>query len=115
LHKVSLAEAREMAAVYRAKAYRGIDPIADKEKCMATPGIPTFKDATEQVHRQRAQGWSNGKHVGQWINTLRDHAFPIIGDMPVSTIATPDVLKVLTPIWNVKAETARRVRQRLSD
>ena len=25
LHKVSLAEAREMAAIYRAKAYRGID------------------------------------------------------------------------------------------
>ena len=114
LHKVSLAEAREMAAVYRAKAYRGIDPIADKKKRLATPGIPTFKDAAEQVHRQRAQGWSNGKHVDQWINTLRDHAFPIIGDMPVSTIATPDVLKVLTPIWNVKAETARRVRQRLS-
>ena len=45
---------------------------------------------------------------------LRDYAFPIIGDMPVSDIATPDILKVLTPIWNVKAATARRVRQRLS-
>ena len=78
------------------------------------PGMPTFKDAAEQVHRQRAQGWSNGKHVDQWINTLRDYAFPIIGDMPVSDIATPHILKILTPIWNVKTETARRVRQRLS-
>ena len=111
LHKVSLAAAREMAALYRAKAYRGIDPVADKRK-RAT--MPTFREAAEQVHRQRAQGWSNGKHVDQWINTLRDYAFPIIGDIPVSDIATPNVLKVLTPIWNVKSETARRVRQRLS-
>ena len=103
LHKVSLADAREVAAIYRAKAYRGIDPVADKKKRFAMPGMPTFKDAAEQVHRQRAQGWSNGKHVDQWINTLRDYAFPIIGDMPVSDIATPDILKVLTPIWNVKA------------
>ena len=28
IHKVSLQAAREMAAVYRAKAYQGIDPIA---------------------------------------------------------------------------------------
>ena len=73
LHKVSLADAREMAAIYRAKAYRGIDPVADKQKRFAMPGMPTFKDAAEQVHRQRAQGWSNGKHVDQWINTLEDY------------------------------------------
>ena len=114
LHKVSLADAREVAAIYRAKAYRGIDPVGDKKKRFAMPGMPTFKDAAEQVHRQRAQGWSNRKHVDQWINTLRDYAFPIIGDMPVSDIATPDILKVLTPIWNIKAPTARNVRQRIS-
>ena len=114
LHKVSLAEAREMAAIYRAKAYRGIDPVAHKKKSLATSAVPTFKDVAEQVHRQRAQGWSNGKHVDQWINTLRDYAFPVIGDMPVCDIATPDILKVLTPIWNSKAATAGHVRQRLS-
>ena len=38
LHKVSLADAREMAAIYRAKAYRGIDPVADKKKRFAMPG-----------------------------------------------------------------------------
>ena len=76
LHKVSLADAREVAAIYRAKAYRGIDPVADKKKRFAMPGMPTFKDAAEQVHRQRAQGWSNGKHVDQWINTLAGLRLP---------------------------------------
>jgi integrase len=31
----------------------------------------------------------------------------------VNVIGTPEVLKVLTPIWLTKPETARRVRQRL--
>jgi integrase len=59
------------------------------------------------------KGWSNGKHVDQWLNTLRDHAFPIVGAKPVNAIGTPEVLAVLTPIWLTKPETARRVRQRI--
>jgi integrase len=115
LHKVTLAQAREVAADYRAKAYRGLDPIEHKKQRAQPPApVPSFREAAEKVHRQRAEGWSNGKHTGQWINTLRDYAFPLIGDMPVSEVSTPDVLKILTPIWSVKMETARRVRQRLS-
>ena len=32
---------------------------------------------------------------------------------PVSEVNTADVLEILTPIWHVKAETARAVRQRI--
>jgi integrase len=113
LHKVTLSQARERAAEYRALAYQGIDPVASKPKIRKVPAVPTFEQAANEVHRARAKGWSNGKHVDQWINTLRDHAFPMIGSRPVNTIGTPDILKVLTPIWIAKPETARRVRQRL--
>ena len=33
--------------------------------------------------------------------------------MPVSDVTSADVLEILTPIWHVKATTARRVRQRI--
>jgi integrase len=114
LHKVSLQDAREIASEYRSKAHRGIDPIADKKRASTTRPIPTFEAAARAVHEQRRALWSNGKHVDQWINTLRDYAFPHIGTEPVSDIATADILKVLNPIWATKPETARRVRQRLS-
>jgi integrase len=114
LHKVSLKDAREMAADYRAKAYRGIDPVADKKRARERTEVPTFEMAARRVHESRRDAWSNGKHVDQWINTLRDHAFAHIGAKPVSDITTADVLTVLTPIWTSKPETARRVRQRLS-
>jgi integrase len=116
IHKVSLLEARERATEYRSKAYRGIDPVADKRRVEEPPprNVLTFEQASRQVHEQRRATWSNGKHVDQWINTLFDHVFPIIGDKPVDEIRTPDVLNVLTPIWTTKPETARRVKQRVA-
>lgn len=116
LHKVTLLQARARAAELRTLAYQGIDPVAAKRESRQqhiVRLVPSFAQAATEVHRTRAQGWSNGKHVDQWINTLRDHAFPAIGSRPVDTIGTPEVLKVLTPIWLTKPETARRVRQRL--
>ncbi len=41
------------------------------------------------------------------------YAFPRIVRRPVSEVNTADVLEILTPIWHVKAETARAVRQRI--
>lgn len=113
LHKVSLQQAREVAAEYRAKAYRGLDPTSEKKAAIIAPESPTFEKAADEVHRQRMTTWSNGKHVAQWINTLRDYAFPIIGKTPVGAISAPDLLNVLLPIWTSKPETARRVRQRM--
>lgn len=113
IHKVSLAQAREAAARYRALAYQGIDPIGGKISAKAKPTAPTFADAARRVHDQRRGMWSNGKHVDQWINTLEQYAFPVFGDQPVDTIGTPEVLKMLAPIWTEKPETARRVRQRI--
>ena len=48
-----------------------------------------------------------------WWGSLELHAFPIIGDVKVDRIRRSDVLAVLEPIWAVRPETARRVRQRI--
>ncbi len=61
----------------------------------------------------RRPTWSNAKHAYQWRNTLATYANPVTGSKPVDEIDGGDVLAVLTPIWTVKSETARRVRQRL--
>jgi hypothetical protein len=44
---------------------------------------------------------------------LATYAYPVIGDLPVATVDTGLVLKVLQPIWFIKPETAGRVRQRM--
>jgi integrase len=108
---VSLADVREKAADYRKMIRAGINP-AEALKA-ATVTTPTFSEVAVQAHEAKRDGWKNPKHVQQWINTLQTYAFPIIGNIPIDKIDTPDILKVLQPIWLEKEETARRVRQRL--
>jgi hypothetical protein len=52
-------------------------------------------------------------HGQQWINTLRDYAFPKIGRMPLDSIDQTEVMMCLSPIWTEKHETARRLSQRI--
>lgn len=111
LRLVSLAEARTKAVEYRQAARDGRDPVAEKRKARQT--IPCFREAAEQVHAEHCAAWKNAKHSAQWIATLRQYAFPIIGEARVDAVTTPDVLKVLAPIWLTRPETARRLKQRV--
>ena len=108
---VSLAEARAAAFDNRKLARAGGDPLALKRR----PDIPTFEDAAQTVIDIHKPTWRDGgKSAGQCSASLRQHAFPRLGAKRVDTITTADVMAVLLPIWTEKAETARRVRQRIS-
>lgn len=106
---VTLAKARELAAANRATVSDGKDPLLERRK----KSIPTFREAAIKVHAANLPRWRNGKHTDSWLQTLEKHAFPILGDMPVDRIEPGHVLNVLEPIWGVRQETARRVRQRI--
>lgn len=108
---VSLAEAREKALSYRKLAREGGDPLAERR--VAKVAVPTFAEAVERVHAENAGTWRNAKHAAQWRNTLQQYVCPDLGERTVDRIETPDILRVLTPIWLEKPETARRVRQRI--
>lgn len=105
---VSLQQARERALDYRRMAKQGLHP-----RFHARREIPTFQEVAEQVHIDRLPTWKNPKHGQQWINTLRDYAFPKIGRMPIDSIGQPEVLMCLSPIWTEKHETAKRLAQRI--
>jgi integrase len=57
--------------------------------------------------------WKNPKHRDQWVRTINTYANPVIGELPVATVDTSLVLRVLEPIWKTKTETATRLRSRL--
>ena len=104
-----LAEAREAAARNRSLVAQGVDPLAQKRKT----ATPTFSEAAKRVYEANRPRWRNAKHEATWWQSLERHVFPVIGNMTVDRIERTDVLRVLTPIWGSKAETARRVRQRI--
>jgi integrase len=108
---VSLSDAREKALEGRKLATQGIDPALHWKK--EREEIPTFEEAARRYHTGVKAGWKNDKHAAQWLSTLEQYAFPLIGARPVDRIEAADVQSVLVPIWLTVPETARRVRQRI--
>lgn len=114
--EVSIADARDRALAARKLIAADLDPITEgrkkKEQAASVVQVPTFEHAARIVHEEHRSGWSNGKHVDQWINTLSTYAFPMIGGRQVDMLKPADFADVLRPIWSTKPETARRVKQR---
>ena len=107
---VKLADAREQALENKRMVRVGGDPLRVKREAKS---ILTFEEAAHQVHELHRPTWRNAKHAAQFISTLETYAFPKIGRQRVVDVTTADVLRVLSPIWTEKPETARRVRQRI--
>lgn len=113
-----LAEARQRATAQRKLLADGIDPLAKKHgdllaRRMADANIITFDKAAAAFIEANSPAWRNAKHGDQWRNTLATYASPVIGALPVSKIETAHVLRILSPIWATKTETATRVRGRI--
>jgi integrase len=111
LTTVSLAEAREEALRLRKLVRGGGNPLLERRR--ARRSNLTFKAAAEAVHKEHAKTFKNAKHAAQWLQSLENDVFSSMGAKPIDQIDTPDVLKVLTPIWTTKPETARRLKQRI--
>ena len=105
---VTLSQARDKALENKRTLAEGVDPRN------SAASMPSFEEIADKVITLHAESWrDNGKSQKQWRASLRDYAFPALGDKPVAAISSSDVLAVLVPIWNTKRETARRVRQRI--
>ena len=79
----------------------------------------TFEQAAVGYHTQHSTKWRSPKHAREFISSLEQYAFPVVGALPVGAIDTPLVLRVLErPIegksfWAARPETADRVRGRI--
>ncbi len=111
--EISIAEAAKTAMQMREKIEKGTDPLEEKIKSKAKLAVPTFQAAAETLHAELLPGWKNEKHGQQWINTLTEYAFPILGNLPLDKILPRHIADTLRPIWLDKAETASRLKQRL--
>lgn len=120
-YAVSLAEARKQAAILREQVKHPTspyDPLAARQdfrlaQKLAKRRYMTFKACALAYIEAHQVEWKNPKHAQQWANTLATYAYPVFGDLPVSSIDDALVLKVLMPIWEKKTQTAARLRGRI--
>lgn len=116
--RVTLGDARKGAQGARVLLDSGVDPIQKKTaekaaKAHAEARCVTFKEFSLDYIKSKRPEWRNQKHGDQWVFTLNEYAFPIIGSKPLDGIGTDDILAILQPIWNDKTETASRLRGRI--
>ena len=106
---VTLAAARALALEARRQMLEGLDPLAEKVRVRS---VPTFGEAADAHIAAKKPGWSNPKHIQQWVNTLGGLS-PAFRNLRVNRIETSDVLAVLEPIWTKTPESASRIRGRI--
>lgn len=116
---ITLKEARVRATTSRNELNQGIRPskpwkpkLAEKHDNKIVLQTTFSEFSKECIDKKRAE-WRNEKHVAQWYATIEKYANPVIGHKQLDEIDTDDVLKILSPIWHTKTETASRLRGRI--
>jgi integrase len=114
--ETTLRQAREKAIEFRHTLNKGINPLQIRIQTQKLPDakpVTLFREfALAYIETMRPK-WRNAKHGDQWVSTVRTYAFPVVGDLMLEQIDTPEILKILQPIWSTKPETASRLRGRI--
>jgi integrase len=119
---VSLSQARARARQLHAVVRDGRDPLGERnaekvkaqaDAAKATAAAMTFGEVADMYIAAHEAAWRSPKHHQQWRNTLSDYVLPAIGDLPVGSVDTGVVMKIIEPLWREKTETASRVRGRI--
>jgi integrase len=119
---VSLSAARVKARELHAVVRDGRDPLAERDAAKAktdadaakaeVAGI-TFSDVCGLYLAAHEAGWRSPRHRKQWRVSLDQHVMTALGSLPVASIDTGAVIRVLEPLWRTKTETASRLRGRI--
>jgi integrase len=115
---LSLADARERARECRRLLLDDRDPIQERNAGRQSRRLDnargrSFRDCAEAYIAAHAAAWSSSRHRVQWGSSLAAYAYPVIGELPASAIDTALVLKCLEPIWEIRSQTAKRIRGRI--
>lgn len=112
--QVSLAKARESRDAAKAVLREGLDPSVVRRHEQKALQTDTFENIAREWF-ERTKGKWKPSHARDVIHTLERDVFPHLGKVPIKKITPPDVLNVLRMIEDRgAAETARKIRQRIS-
>lgn len=100
LHTFTLAEARHRARPLRQQLYEGTDPLEARKKERASRALKsaqsiTFEECSDAYFDSVSDAWRNKKHRAQFVSTLRQYAYPILGQISVADIDVSLILRVL--------------------
>jgi integrase len=115
LDVVSLKQARDLAARWRAEVLQGRDPIKVRQALARAErrSDTSFRTIAEAAFEARKADLKDDGRAGRWMSPLEVHVLPRLGHTSVEEIDQRDVRDVLAPIWHDKADTARKAANRI--
>lgn len=112
---MTLKDARDKAAEYRALVAQEIDPISARRRhrAEALRNRNVLRDVASDAFESRKASLKGDGTAGRWYSPLELHILPKLGGVPVSEITARDIRDTLQPIWHSKASTAIKALNRL--
>jgi integrase len=115
---LTLAEARERGHQARRQLLDGVDPLQAKrqikrERVLAGVRHKTFREVALDYIAAHEDHWRGNHSRRQWLQSLQQYAFQVIGDTPIVAIDVAGVLAVLERARAVP-ETQKRIKNRLA-
>ncbi len=116
LSDVTLKQARDKAAHWRAVAKDGKDPIKERGRLLLEARLrdTSLRSITGEAFEARKAELKGDGKAGCWLSPLQIHVLSKIGSMPVELIHQGSVKDTLSPIWHTKADVAKKALNRLS-
>lgn len=109
---VSLATARAKAEEAREIIGAGGDPKFDMAERKAAVAVVTFGKVADEYIETMKSKWRGRSTLAAWERFAQGYATSI-RRVPVDSLSTDDVVRVLRPLWHDKIETATKVRERI--
>ena len=110
---VSMAEARTEAVKAKEFLRQGIDPVIRRKQAKQVNARNTFHNIAKEWHDKQKGRWTEDHAERVWLS-LKNDAFPVLGDIPIMDIQTLDCLTVIRAIEARGAlDVAGRVKQRI--
>jgi integrase len=109
---VSLAEARKRRDEARDLVSEGIDPGAEKKAQRRSAVIDaenTFEKVTRRWYKEKKEEWTD-HHAHHVMRRLEMHVFPVIGERPISSIETPELVGIMRKVSKHSVETGHRIK-----
>lgn len=107
--KVSIAQAKAIAAKYRAEIAAGRNP---KPKKAEEKKVRTFREVAADAweNTKEVRQWKREKQAKRWWQVLATYGLSVVGDKPINQVGRQDVIDLLSPIWFDKNPTACDLR-----
>jgi integrase len=115
LSAVPLSRARELADICRRHLQEGRDPLLIKRGQAAQQKVQelqlkTLRAAVDEYLVRHSAGWSR-KHAQGFKHSF-DHLQPLL-DLPCAQIDQAMIVRALTPLWQARPDSGRRLRGKL--